>query len=304
MEKAISALGYRPNMFARGLMRAATDTVGILVPYITNPYFMSIVGAIEHELALRNIRIYLCATEESEEKELRYVDELARRGVDALIFVETPSVNREGRALPLEARGLPMPIILVNEHRRLDSPFHVVRCAQEPGFIAALDYLLDRDLLPLRLLLGERLWSFEIKERLFLDRVVDRGVRGEDVAVARLPGVNAEEVIQRCAAYAEESLGSPRPPRAFFAGNDLMGAGLVQGIRTAGLRVPEDVAVIGVDDSLPARLSVPPLSTVDLREAEVGKMAADLYFALKEGSEAEVPARRVIDSVFVRRGTA
>ena len=83
-----------------------------------------------------------------------------------------------------------------------------------------------------------------------------------------------------------------------------MGVGLLQGVLSAGFRVPQDVAVIGVDNSLPSRIAVPPLSTVDLREADVGRLVAETYFDLCDGKVRGELIHRTIDSQFVNRGTA
>ena len=302
VKAVIDELGYQPNVSARGLRGAKTDTVGILVPFITNPYHSGIVDAIEKALSARNVRIYLCNSHESSELEARYADELVRRNVDALIFAETRGINNDHAVY--DAIDERMPVILVNEHLRTDTRHHIVRCAQEPGLIAALDHLLDRGYLPVDLVIGDGSWSFDLKERAFRDHLQRRGFGAAELSVVRLASVNVEDIVQRCARYASEALGRKRPPRAFVAGNDMMGVGLLQGTLAAGFRVPEDVAVIGVDNSLASRLSVPPLSTVDLREAEVGRLVAEAYFAIKGGSAPASPIRTEIESSFLNRGTA
>ncbi len=299
---AIEEFDYKPNLFARGLMRAATDTVGILVPYITNPYHVALVDSIERELAARDVRIYLCNTFESADLERRYADELLRRGVDALIFAETVSVNSDDAYL--ESLSAEVPVILINEHLRLDSKHHIVRCAQEPGFIAALDHLLSRGKVPIDLVIGDGAWSFALKERVYRDYLHRRGVPDSELSVSRLAAVNVEDIVQRCAQYTSEALARPVPPRAFVAGNDMMAVGLLQGVLAKGLKVPEDVAVIGVDNSLPSRISVPLLSTVDLRETDVGKLAAQAYLSIKTGGIPDSPIRSSIESVFLNRGSA
>lgn len=302
VKAVIDELGYKPNVFARGLMRAKTDTVGILVPFITNPYHMAIVDAIEKALSARDVRIYLCDSHESSELEARYADELVRRNVDALIFAETRGINNDHAVFDAIDEG--MPVILVNEHLRTDSRHHIVRCVQEPGFIDAMDHLLDHDRLPVDLVIGDGSWSFDLKERAFRDHLRRRGVAEAELSVVRLASVNVEDIVQRCARYAVEALSRKKQPRAFVAGNDMMGVGLLQGTLSAGFHVPEDVAVIGVDNSLASRLSVPPLSTVDLREADVGRLVAETYFAIKDGTAPSMPIRTVIESTFLNRGTA
>lgn len=302
VEAAIAEFDYKPNLFARGLMRAGTDTVGILVPYISNPYHMAIVDSIEKTLSARDVRIYLCDSHATTDLEARYLDELDRRKVDAVILVETASVNESGTHPSALASRLP--VILVNEHRQLDSPCHIVRCAQEPGFLEAIDHLIDGGKLPIDLVIGDESWSFSLKERALREHATRRGIEERDYAVVRLSSVNEEDIVQRCARYAVEALGRRNPPRAFLAGNDLMGVGLLQGALSSGRRVPEEVAIVGVDNSLPSRISVPPLSTVDLRESEVGHLAAEAYLSIRDGTAPEGPLRVSIDSRFLNRGTA
>jgi LacI family transcriptional regulator len=305
VEAAIELHGYKPNIFARGLMSTRTGSVGILTSYITNPYMTSIIESIEATLAKAETFIYLCNCGPDENLERSYARELLRRKVDALIVLETPSLNGDNRYfLELEAE---CPVILVNEHRSSDTRHHILRCAQEPGLIEALWHFLSRNLLPVALMIGEdSSYSFALKRQLFTTFRDANGLSPQDLSCHVLGGAdsNYEEIVYQAARLTAELCRGPRAPRAILAGNDMIGVGVLQGALGAGLRVPGDLSIIGVDNTLLSRICVPQLSTVDLRTEDMGRMAAELYLRIRSGyvSERE-PSRETISSFLVLRAT-
>lgn len=303
VEEAIELHGYKPSIFARGLMSSRTGSVGILTSYITNPYMTSIIDSIESTLARNDTFIYLCNCKSDIELEHEYTDELLRRKVDALIVLETPSFNGEhDYFLGLRAE---CPVILVNEHVSSDSPHHIVRCAQEPGLLEALQHFLSNELLPIALLLGDvGSYSFALKKRLFTEFRDANGLSEADSPCFLLGEANVEGIVERAARFAAALLQKDRPPRAILAGNDLIGVGVLQGALGAGLRVPQDLAIISVDNTILSRISVPMLSSVDLRTEDIGRIAAELYLRIRAGySSGQAPARETISSFLVLRAT-
>jgi len=302
VKSAIEQLGYRPNIFARGLMKAMTDSVGIVVPYLSNPYHTQIVDAIESELTKRDIFIYLCCAEDPK-IEREYLQRLIHRGVDVLILVESFSMNlRGGLHLGLEKN---FPVILVNEHLALDAPHHIVRCAQEPGLKDALNHFVDQGRKRIALLRGKMSYSFQLKEQLFKRFVMERRLVQNENPIIRIKDANNAEAVHEAAQCISELLKSSSPPDAVLAGNDLIGIGVLQGALAAGARVPEDLAIIGVDNTLISQISSPRLSSVDLQMENVGRITAETYFELRSSSFApDVPIRRTIDSQFVQGGTS
>lgn len=300
VEEAIKRLDYRPNVFARGLKQSKTGIVGILVQNITNPYMTAIVEAIEETLAKNDTFIYLCNSQGSEELERRYLDELLRRRVEALMVLESPAFDRK-RSLYSDVEA-ECPVILVNEHIHFDSPHHIVRCGQEPGLVEAFNYFLSRQLFPIALVLAEDLsYSQRVKENLFRDFASRSGLKGQDAQVHLVRNPNVEEVVPKAAALTREILRGAGRPRAILAYNDLIGVGVIQGARDLGLRVPEDLSVISVDNTFLSRISVPQLSTVDLRMGDVGRMAAELFLRIradyvppKAASREEIASRLVL----------
>jgi LacI family transcriptional regulator len=303
INSVIEREGYKPNIFARGLMRSRTNSVGILVSYITNPYMTSIIDSIEETLGQNDTYIYLCNSKSDRGLEREYAEELLRRNVDALIVIETPSLNKPDNFLAGLAASCPL--ILVNEHTALDCPHHIVRCDQEPGVREALQHFLSRDKFPLALLVGnDGAYSFALKERLFEEFRDANGLSEEETPVYRLGEANVEEIVGSAARLVEKLAAGPHRPKAVFAGNDLIGVGALQGALAAGLRVPKDMSIIGVDNTFVSRICMPKLSTVDLRTEDVGRTAAELFLRIKNGRvDPAHPARETISSILVLRGT-
>ena len=102
---------------------------------------------------------------------------------------------------------------------------------------------------------------------------------------------------------AAKDLFSRFSPRSVLAGNDLMALGVLAAARDTGIAVPKDLSVAGVDNTLMARISMPPLSSIDLRMTEIGTGAAELYRAVKEGSLVTHDKAQTLPSLFCRRGT-
>jgi LacI family transcriptional regulator len=303
VESAVRRLQYTPNVFARGLMKARTDSVGIIVPFISNPYHTQVVDAIENRLSKHGIFVYLCCTYDDEGLEREYVQRLARRNVDALIVVEGHSMNRPRGFLA--EMDIHRPVILVNEHVALETRHHIVRCAQEPGLRQAFAHLLGSDRRGIALFRGGSDYSFDLKERLFRDFLKDRGLDAAENPVFRIRRANSPQAVYEAADLIVRLLKGPRAPHALLAGNDLIAIGALQGALAAGVRVPEDLAIVGVDNTIVSQISSPRLSTVDLKMEQIGHATAKAFLELRDqGFQSPSPIRHTIESELIQRQTS
>jgi LacI family transcriptional regulator len=300
----IEAYKYKPNIFARGLMRSRTDSVGIIVPNISNPYFMAMVENIESILARNGTHIYLCNSQVDDRAETSYLQELIRRNVDAIILIEPSRFNRaDNYFLGYDA---PCPLILVNEHVSQETKHHIVRCDQAPGLLQALEHFVTRDAFPMALVnSASDSYSFVLKDMLLRQFGRDRGLSEEDTLSYHLEGdPDHEEIVFAAAKFCAGIVQGPRRPRALLAGNELIGVGLLQGALSCGIRVPEELEIIGVDNTILSRIGPRQLSTVDLRPKDVGNAVADLYLQIRgAGQDALPPARVRLDSLLILRST-
>jgi len=303
IEKIIAEKGYEPNIFARGLMRAHTDSVGILVSHLVNPYITSIVDTIESILSRSGTYIYLCNCRQEKELEHKYARDLLKRKVDTLIAVETCSFNSSSQFL-LDYQA-PCPVILINEHVGLNSRHHIVRCDQEPGVREALQFFVSRELFPIVLFNGDpRQYSFKLKEDVLRSFRTEAGLSEEQMQICYLYGdTNYENIVPKTADYAYQLLSGKKRPRSILAGNDLIALGILQAAQKLDIRIPDDLSVIGVDNTILARTSLIPLSTIDLRTEDLGRMAAELYLKLRNGAQPAAPVHETIPSFLRLRST-
>jgi LacI family transcriptional regulator len=162
VEAIIKELDYKPNYFARGLMRGSADSVGILVYGLTDPYYAEIIDAIENILVPQGIYPYICDCKNNTDAEKKYTDELLRRNVDALIVIETISFNTKNNYFI--QNSFDCPVILINQHLKPYGDAYIVSCDQAPGIIGAFEYVRENKLFPFLLLLrGPDSYSFTSK---------------------------------------------------------------------------------------------------------------------------------------------
>lgn len=306
IEAIISETGYKPNFFARGLVRGHTDSVGILTSLHSNPYFIEIIKVIEHLLAEDGSYMYLCNCENSVEMEKKYLDELMSRKIDSLFVIETPSLNTADNFYT--KNKFDCPVILINQHLKPFGDNYVVRCDQKPGITEVFDEVKRRRLFPFILLIpAEKSYSYLFKERLFenwrrRNRLAEKQVRL--IRVEKLLEPNNENSVWYSFEAAKKLFTRYRP-RSILAGNDLMALGVLAAAHEKGIAVPRDLSIAGVDNTLISRISMPALSCVDLRMPEIGNRAVELYRSVRNDPHAlhGRAAAVSIASLFCRRGT-
>jgi len=305
IEAIIDEVGYRPNFFAQGLMKGQTDSVGLLTSIHANPYFMEIIEAIEHALVPDGTYMYLCNCENSADLEKKYLEELARRKIDGLFVVETPSLNTKHS---IYAGGrFDFPVILLNQHTRSSADNYIVRCNQIPGITSIFDEVIKRSLYPFILLTpAEKSYSYLLKERLFKKwreqyRIAERNAR--HIKMENLHEPNTEQSLWNSYKLAKELLTSRNRPRSILAGNDLMAQGVLIAAHEIGIAVPGELSIAGVDNTFISRISMPALSTIDLRMRDIGTLAAELYQRIKSNPHEKHEKVLSIPSFFCRRGT-
>ncbi|MDR0496259.1 MAG: LacI family transcriptional regulator [Treponema sp.] len=304
IEAIINETGYKPNFFAQGLMKGQTDSVGIITSSLSNPYFIEIIETMEHLLTPDGTYTYLCNCENNIKLEKKYLDELIRRKIDALFVLETPSLNTENNLYTKSS--FDCPVILINQHVKPYGDNIVIRCDQEPGITEVFDEVERRRLYPFVLLIPMEIsYSYILKERLFENWRRKNHLNDKQVRCVKLDNLlepNNEESVWSSYEAAKELF--PRfCPRSILAGNDLIAMGVLSAAREAVIAVPEDLSIAGVDNTIFSRISVPALSTIDLKMGEIGTMAAETYQVVKNEPPAAYEQTYTIPSLFCRRGT-
>lgn len=269
VSQAAAALGYRTNRIARALRQQSSSTVGMAVPDLENPFFPALVKSVESALNAEGYALVLCDAQDNPAVERQRIDTLLERQVDGLILCP---VHLTGSLPAVRQAAAQVPVVQVD--RRVPAPTDFVGVDQASVIGLAVDHLES---------LGRRRLAFltAAEEN---SPIAERGVayrrrKADDPDALDAIRVGALTLEWGLRAV-DEMLASPTPlPDGLICANDLIALGAMQRLRRAGVRVPEDVAVTGVDDTPFGRVSEPELTTVRQPVEQVGEEAVAMLLA-------------------------
>lgn len=273
---AIDELGYRPQAVGRSLRTGSTRTIGLLVADITNPFFGRMAEAVEDHAHHAGYDLTLYNTHSDPERERRYLHIAAERWVDGMLFVTTTDTLH---GLD-ELLAVGMPTVAIDRVPLGYRGAWVILDNPVTGALAA-EHLLDlghRELAhicgPLDLHLSiERLESFELAVRARGFEPIPHAVG--DASWSSESGYQAMRSL----------LAAERVPTAIFASNDRLAIGAMRAAVEAGLRIPDDLSFVGVDDIELATYVTPPLTTVRQSLSDVATLATKILLDLMGGRE-------------------
>jgi len=282
VESAIAETGYRRNVVARSLAAGRTHTIGLSISALTNPYFGSLVHAIEERLSAAGLVMFLGDSHDDPAAERRVVDSLLDRQVDGIIVA--PSADAERDTIPtIQANGTPFVLI----DRGVEIPCDQVAPENVESAARLTDHLLDlghRRIAVVRGLAG--ITSSTERADGFLRAMADRGVDVDPRYV--LDGHSRVDAAEHAV---REVLSAPDRPTAIVSLNNSMTIGTVKATRALGLDIPSDVALVSYDDFEWSDLFEPRLTAAGQDVGTMGRAAVDMLLERIDGYDG--PARRV-----------
>jgi LacI family transcriptional regulator len=291
IDDAIEQLGYQPNTAARSLVTRSSQTLALLLPDITNPFYAELVRGIQDRALEAGHTMLLCTTEGDPEREELYLNLLRAKQVDGVLV--DGLVLPPGRITRFVRDGLP----IVCLDRDIDSTLvPLVQVDNRLGARLATHHLLD---------LGHRVIAHVAgapelgisEQRIAGYRDAHRG-RGPAashlVAVGGFTEQGGYDATERLLRSAEFT--------AVFAANDLSALGVLSALADARLAVPGDVSVVGFDDLRLARFTNPPLTTVHQPAAAIARQATELLLDLASGRRVG-EMRHLLEPRLVVRGS-
>jgi LacI family transcriptional regulator len=286
VEQAAKALNYIPNSIARSLRTEHTKTIGVLISDLTTLFWTTLVRGIEDSAEKAGYSVILCNNDETSEKEQEYLSTLFERNVDGLIVSPTPGSHAYIKKL---ARA-DVPIVLVDRHiKGLDVP--TVQSDNKQGAFEAVNHLIG---------LGH--------ERIG----VITGIPGIETSELRFEGyaealhrhkIPPRKTLVKEGYYmqgkafdaAVSLLKMKNRPTALFVCNEQMLIGTILAIRKLELRVPNDIALVGYDDTAWGSFIEPPLTTVRQPSYTMGMVAFEnLLMEIRGGSQGKRHKETVI----------
>lgn len=296
VEQAIAELGFVPNQQARVLTGASSQVIGLVVLDIMSPFFMEAAGGVERAANEVGHVMILCDSENSHDRETELLKMLSAQRVRGVLL--TPATANVAK-IRESVRNRRLPIVFLDYQDSLD------HCSVSVDHVAgarlAVRHLLD---------LGHERIAFVGGPTLlhqFAQR--SRGAREELLAAGLDPATHlVEESVEsiriRDGVLAAERLLANGLPSAVFCGNDMLAFGVYRGLAQAGVRVPEDVALVGYDDITFAADWIVPLTSVRQPSYELGYQAASLLLEHSAGDDSHVHKKVVLAPSLVVRASS
>jgi DNA-binding LacI/PurR family transcriptional regulator len=294
IDAAVEQLGYQTNTVARSLVTKSTETIALLLPDITNPFYAALVSGIQQRALETGHTMLLCTTEGDPEREEQYLTLLRAKQVDGVLV--------DGLVLPPEriARFVREGLPIVCLDRDVDSAaVPLVQVDNRLGARMATEHLLS---------LGHtRIAHVQGAPELGIS--VER-VQGYREALADA-GIPFDPHLLAIGSFTEEggydaarSLLETPSFTAVFAANDLSAIGVINAIVQSGRRVPADVSIVGFDDLRLSKFTTPPLTTIHQPALEIAQLATQLLLELANGREVRQLRHLLEPALVVRSSTA
>lgn len=280
VQAAIERLGYRPNVAARG-MRGQTFTIGILMCDLTNPFLSEVVDGVSAVLTAAGYKSLIGVGRAMEPLETGLIDSMIDHRMDGLILI-APRLGPSTLA-----RYAPqIPFVGIGHHEPAAEGFDTVNSDDRTGARLVVEAFLARgyrDIGMISIDLGVAHQSnvSDLREEGYLAAMAAAGL-SDRARIHKLPDPGPQEGALR------QWLASPGRPRAVFCWSDLHAVPLVNLAAEMGIRVPEDLAVAGYDNSRVAALPLVGLASVDQAGAAIGATAADLLLSRIGGRTAAI----------------
>src|SRR5262245_21023857 len=285
----VEELGYQRNAVARSLTLRRTHTIGIVIPDLMHSFFVEIIAGIEPVASVRGYGLLLCSSGEDPGKERSEIEMLRSRQVDGIVLTSAHGSANDDVLKQLTSVGTGLVRIARDDHPIVEC--HRVLTDDERVGVLPTTHLLELGRRAIAHIGGPNIVHAKRRERGWRDTL-----KAHDVRV--VPDWFVQAGFMESDGYrAMTRLLAVRPPvDAVFAANDPAAIGAMKAIWEAGLRVPEDIAVVGVGDIALGDLLRVPLSTVGWSRQDEGRHAAELLLSgLGDDGDAELPdPQRVI----------
>jgi LacI family transcriptional regulator len=276
IDAAIAKLDYRPNLMARRLSTGRTEAIGLVTPEIREPFFAELASAVEDEADRHGYAIFMSSTRSDRQREIAALNRLHDRHVDGLIMMTNTPDDGTLAALIGKRRN----VVLIDE----DIPgVQVPRVfvENEIGAYKATRYLIDAGHEKIAYIGGpDGLYSVTERRNGYLRAMTEAGLK---MRPEHMAGGSFAPDFSRKATL--EFLKTRTPPTAIFGSSDYIVIGIMQGLKQAGVSVPDQISVVGFDDMPLTELFNPPLTAIRQPIEALGRQGFQVLFSLLSGKQ-------------------
>jgi len=289
--RVMERLNFQPSVIASALMGKKTYTIGLLIPDVSNPFFSEIARAVEDFAHSEGYSVIVCSTDNRDERIEKYIRLLEQKNVDGILI----GTGVENADILTQLSEKSFPIVMI-AREAADISVHSVLTDDFKGGTMAAEHLLQKGHVSMAVL------SENVKVSSSFERV--RGFRfGLFEAGITLPNddiLSCESNIKDGKRAAATLIRKAERPTALFCCNDLLAIGALQAAKEAGLQVPEQLSIIGFDDTILSTVTNPALTTIAQPMDQMVKLAFGLLISSDDKTD-EIKQRIVMQPELVIR---
>lgn len=291
IQRVAVEMGYLPSAVARSLVTRHTNTIGIVVTKITDLFFAEVIQGIEETALTFGQNVILTNSDGKPERELAAIQNLRERRVDGIILVAA-CADQESKRQLFTLSGLDTPIVIINNVHG-EHIGYSIEIDNVDGGRQATRHLLD---------LGHRRIAHIAGPATEWDAVerqsgYEQALHQADLIVNPALIIRGDSQPEGGLLAMQQFFSLADPPTAVFCYNDATALGAMQAAHAAGLRIPQDLSIVGFDDIALAPFFAPPLTTIDQHKREMGILAVQMVLDLlnnKAVQDCVLPSRLVI----------
>ncbi|MGE8204640.1 LacI family DNA-binding transcriptional regulator [Heyndrickxia sp. NPDC080065] len=273
--KTIEELGYYPNAIARGLVNKKTQTIGVLIPTVSNLFSSEILNGIEDYANEEGVSVIVCNTASDGMKTINYLEVLAEKQVDGLIIV-SESI-KEGFYKAITEMGVP--VVLVSTIS-FQYPIPYVKVDDKHAAFSATNYLIKKGHTKIAMITGNKNDPIAGIPRIegYKSALVSNGIPVQEDYIFYSDGFAHQYGIEGM----EELLRRKLDFTAVFASSDELAVAAMSVAYKNGIKIPDELSIIGYDNTKLAEMIIPSLTTVSQPLYDMGLKAATMLFSIKE----------------------
>ncbi|PML44893.1 DNA-binding transcriptional regulator CytR [Vibrio lentus] len=295
VETAVLEAGYSPNTLARNLRRNESKTIITIVPDICDPYFAEIIRGIEDAAVENDYLVLLGDSGQQKKRESSFVNLVFTKQADGMLLLGTDHPFDVSKP---EQKNLPPMVMACEFAPELELP--TVHIDNLTSAFEAVNYLAQLGHKRIAQISGPATATL----CKFRQQGYQQALRRAGVSMNPAYSTVGDFTFEAGAQAVRQLLALPEQPTAIFCHNDAMAIGAIQEAKKLGLRVPQDLSIVGFDDIQFAQYCDPPLTTISQPRYEIGRQAMLMMLDLLKGNDVQAGSRLLEAKLVVRGSTA
>ena len=295
VKKLAKELNYKPNQIAKGLRTGKTNTIGLIIADIANPFFGKLGREIEKQAALNGYRVMFCSSDENAENSAKQIEMLQQGQVDG--FIIAPPAGSEAQILALKKSKIPL-VLIDRNFPEIETNYIGIDNVQ--AAYEGVEYLIKKGHRRIACVtLNVHLNNMNERVKGYKQALIDKYIPLDDELIKMMPFSHEKDDLAR----AVKDLFSTKisQPDAVFFATSKLGIMGIETIHSLDLKIPDDVAVVSFDDPDAYKISQPPVAAIAQPLEEMGVESVKLLLQMMKDKESADVKKMVLKAKFIAR---